>query len=854
MQKYCPECGKKLKNNSKFCPEYGKKIILEKSQDESEKIKETSTEQIIDKDIEKKESKQIINHGKKMTFLKSSKKNNILILILSVLSAFFIAMFDMPIPWSLANVDISISSFIFFIDVILLTILFYFIFKYVDSKFGSRKKQGNEKTSKLIQKKDMTVIKKKLKINKNTMTRTKKALIIIIFAILASVVLFLIVDADGDGLNNLSEIQHGTAMFNSDSDADGLNDGKEIHIYGTNPLDGDCDKDNITDGAEINLGTNPLSNDSDSDGLSDYAEIYTYHTNPLNTDSDSDSLNDRDEVKKYGTNPLSSDSDSDGLNDNVEVNTYHTNPLNNDSDNDGLDDYKEIFTYQTNPLDSDYDKDGLKDGDEIKLGTDPFNADTDGDGAPDGYDAHPLETSRKYTRNYEWEYPAGRIWTWTIDVSYDLYEYESKLNRIRSWSEWPEYTLDPTAKQLANKLKEAASEKGFNYYQTVNFVLAFVQSLPYTSDDVTTGADEYPRYPLETLVDGGGDCEDTSILLSSILREMNYDNCLVVFTSPVGHAMVGVWGHSNYQGSYSTKDGKNYYFCETTGDGRKMGYLNSMFSSSEALLYSVETNNPITPPIPNEEPTVSVIASSISGHAPLTVSFSSTASDPDGSIVSYSWNFGDGSTTSQENNPIHTFNEEGSFTVTLAVVDNIGTSATASITIQVEKPSNISLNPTDDTYVDSTQPNKNYGNEQTLSSWYFSGYSSTIMEIYIMFDLSNIHSGVTVQNAQLKLYALYVGTPADVEIYRCSDTSWDESSVTWNNAPSYSSSYENKVFINSKDRWYSWDVTKYVQDYQTSDKIAFVLRTRTSDGSPSFYSKEYWSDNNKHPILEIGID
>jgi len=33
---------------------------------------------------------------------------------------------------------------------------------------------------------------------------------------------------------------------------------------------------------------------------------------------------------------------------------------------------------------------------------------------------------------------------------------------------------------------------------------AFVQSLPYTSDLVTTGYDNYPRYPIETLIDMAG--------------------------------------------------------------------------------------------------------------------------------------------------------------------------------------------------------------------------------------------------------------------------------------------------------------------------------------------------------------
>ena len=40
--------------------------------------------------------------------------------------------------------------------------------------------------------------------------------------------------------------------------------------------------------------------------------------------------------------------------------------------------------------------------------------------------------------------------------------------------------------------------------EKVNLVITFVQSLPYTSDSVTTAFDEYPQYPMETLVEYGG--------------------------------------------------------------------------------------------------------------------------------------------------------------------------------------------------------------------------------------------------------------------------------------------------------------------------------------------------------------
>jgi len=68
-----------------------------------------------------------------------------------------------------------------------------------------------------------------------------------------------------------------------------------------------------------------------------------------------------------------------------------------------------------------------------------------------------------------------------------------------------------------------------------------------------------------------------------------------------------------------------------------------------------------TPPVAN-------FSSSVSG---LTVSFTDTSSDSDGSIASRSWNFGDG-TTSTATNPSKTYSAAGTYTVTLTVTDDDG--------------------------------------------------------------------------------------------------------------------------------------------------------------------------------------
>lgn len=60
----------------------------------------------------------------------------------------------------------------------------------------------------------------------------------------------------------------------------------------------------------------------------------------------------------------------------------------------------------------------------------------------------------------------------------------------------------------------------------------------------------------------------------------------------------------------------------------------------------------------------------------------SRSSDPDGAIVSYRWNFGDGSTGSGVR-PSHRWNAVGKYTVTLTVTDDGGLTDTASIVLDV---------------------------------------------------------------------------------------------------------------------------------------------------------------------------
>jgi PKD repeat protein len=111
------------------------------------------------------------------------------------------------------------------------------------------------------------------------------------------------------------------------------------------------------------------------------------------------------------------------------------------------------------------------------------------------------------------------------------------------------------------------------------------------------------------------------------------------------------------------------------GDPLTTGYSNY----GSVGQYVIAGNVPAATGLP---PTVALTATPSVGTVPLSVGFSSSGSlDPDGSIVAYEWNFGDGSAPATGASANHVYNSAGSYAATLKLTDNSGLTATKSITI-----------------------------------------------------------------------------------------------------------------------------------------------------------------------------
>ena len=102
----------------------------------------------------------------------------------------------------------------------------------------------------------------------------------------------------------------------------------------------------------------------------------------------------------------------------------------------------------------------------------------------------------------------------------------------------------------------------------------------------------------------------------------------------------------------------------------------------QPIAYEAKTRTSVLISDVNHAPTVSITTSQIQGSSPLEIQFTAVAWDPDGTIASYEWNFGDGESGSGEAIS-HTFFGSGLYNVTLIVTDNKGTVSTASTTVDV---------------------------------------------------------------------------------------------------------------------------------------------------------------------------
>ena len=226
--------------------------------------------------------------------------------------------------------------------------------------------------------------------------------------------------------------------------------------------------------------------------------------------------------------------------------------------------------------------DSARNVEKLSLNVDPGRYDIEVSGFSNGKLKSETKTvlvDGQFQKEYNWKYNGknyGMVWTYTYSVIDDL--HRKNIDRSPDGDAAQKKFVDYTSSTIVEMSKFLAEKsQNMSSADRANFVLAFVQQITvYELDEDYNGKSDYFKYPVETLYDRRGDCEDTSILYCALMKGMGYDVALCRYTSEEyegrGHMAAAVWISEGIPGgTYYNMSGKEFYYCETTSDTMRVG-------------------------------------------------------------------------------------------------------------------------------------------------------------------------------------------------------------------------------------------------------------------------------------------
>lgn len=169
----------------------------------------------------------------------------------------------------------------------------------------------------------------------------------------------------------------------------------------------------------------------------------------------------------------------------------------------------------------------------------------------------------------------------------DNENYQEKVKKMISYLDQDD-DRKRKVRELTTYIKNSVLEAGLDEVEMLQFALDFCQmpNIQYRIDEDSSGIDynekskEYMRFPDEVLYDKEGDCDCKSSLTMALFRELGYKTVFLM-SEKYGHAAVGleykpvlknILGITN-EDVVREIDGVEYLYCETTGDGYRIGEI-----------------------------------------------------------------------------------------------------------------------------------------------------------------------------------------------------------------------------------------------------------------------------------------
>ncbi len=173
------------------------------------------------------------------------------------------------------------------------------------------------------------------------------------------------------------------------------------------------------------------------------------------------------------------------------------------------------------------------------------------------------------------------------------FDYKIKSHQIRKAAELTRYVTynDPNIQRLAEIITKPCKTPE----ESAGVIMEFVHQHVYDDNTDNAYSGNYVKYPLETIVERCGDCEDLAILGAALMKAKGIDVALLEFSNGdgAGHIAIGVCG--NFRGANYEVGDKKYYYAEATGTvwpfepaNWKIGQLPETGDYSTAIVYPIE--------------------------------------------------------------------------------------------------------------------------------------------------------------------------------------------------------------------------------------------------------------------------
>jgi len=206
-----------------------------------------------------------------------------------------------------------------------------------------------------------------------------------------------------------------------------------------------------------------------------------------------------------------------------------------------------------------------------------------------------LGTAQDYTLSYQFlNHLDGNVtYELNVVVPEPLKEYYAERSHsLTSSSEFSKFVTPYALQPIADRLWEIYDEEE----DFTNGVLMMVHQITYV--ETTPG-----KYPVETMVDGQGDCDLFSFIASSVIKAGGLDVVLLYYEEQ-SHMNIGVHLSSAPEDArdsvfYVTQDGTRYYVAECTGgnweDGWRVGECPADLKEVSAEIVTLENAEEVAP-------------------------------------------------------------------------------------------------------------------------------------------------------------------------------------------------------------------------------------------------------------------